>query len=65
VFIISYKPTTTNLGVTNNWAISGQYLSTGIKIKITLECRPNEYLRYDILVSLKCKSKHIFYRIFR
>jgi hypothetical protein len=40
----------------------GNYLSIHLKlkIKITLKCRPDGYLRYDILVSLKCKSKKYF-----
>jgi hypothetical protein len=31
-----------------------------LKIKITLKYKLNGYLRYDILVSLKYKSKHIY-----
>jgi hypothetical protein len=33
------------------WAMSGQYLSMHLelKIKITLKCKPNGYLRYDIV----------------
>jgi hypothetical protein len=48
--------------VGNEWAMSGQYLSMHLelKIKITLKCRPKGHLKYDILVSLKCKLKHLF-----
>jgi hypothetical protein len=53
--------------VGNEWAMSGQYLSMHLelKIKTILKCKPNGYLRYNISVSLKRKSKHIFWRIFK
>jgi hypothetical protein len=53
--------------VGNEWAISGQYLSMHLefKIKIVLKCKWKKYSRYDISISLKCKSKHIFWRIFK
>jgi hypothetical protein len=29
-----------------------------VKIKIVLKCKPKGYLKYDVLVLLKCKLKH-------
>jgi hypothetical protein len=43
--------------VGDEWAIS--FNAPGIKNKNTLKCKLNGYLRYDILVPLKYKSKHI------
>jgi hypothetical protein len=48
------------------WAMSERCPSMHLelKIKITLKCRPKGYLKYDISVSLKCKLKHLFWRLF-
>jgi hypothetical protein len=46
--------------VGNEWAIS----VNAPKIKIALKCKWKEYSKYDISIPLKCKSKHIFWRVF-
>jgi hypothetical protein len=53
--------------VGNEWAMSGQYLSMHLefKIKIALKCEWKGYAKYNISISLKYKSKHIFWRTFK
>jgi hypothetical protein len=45
--------------VGNEWAIPLEF-----RILIALKCKLKGYLKYNISVSSKCKSKHIFPRLF-
>jgi hypothetical protein len=53
--------------VGNEWAMSGQYLSTPpeFKILIVLKCKSKVYSKYHISVALKCKSKYVFWGLFK
>jgi hypothetical protein len=42
--------------------LPAQHMHLELKIKIALK---KGYLKYDISVLLKCKSKHIFWRLFK